>query len=233
MRTIRPLLGCFLALFLAGFAFVGSSGSASAADVYRYWIYFQVQDGEFVSSEKGFGDTVPADGSIEAYRYAAPAAYPSTNLPRADLDEVTFDEVCDDTDPADGKKRVAVLIDYGVEADSDGAEVPDPEAACALVDEEATGAQTLAAVADVRQKKSSFGPLLCAVDGYPAVGCADVKADAATPPDADPAAFSIVGADEDSADDEDDDNLPWLLGAGAVVVLLGAGGVLMARRNKA
>ena len=68
MRTIRPLLGCFLALFLAGFAVVGSSGSASAADVYRYWIYFQVQDGEFVSSEKGFGDTVPADGSIEAYR---------------------------------------------------------------------------------------------------------------------------------------------------------------------
>jgi len=234
MRSIRTLLATFLALFLAGLTLVSTSGSAAAADVYRYWIYFQVQDGTYVSSDKGFGDTVPADGSIEAYRYAAPAAYPSTNLPRADLAEVTFDKVCADTDEAAGKKRVAVIIDFGVEADADGAEVPDPEAACALVDEKATGAQTLAAVADVRQKKSSFGPLLCAVDGYPAVGCADVKADAATPADGAPVAFDIEDdADDDEDEDEDDSNLPLLLGAGAVVVLLGAGGVLLARRNRA
>jgi hypothetical protein len=232
MRSIRTLLATFLALFLAGITLVGTSGSASAADVYRYWIYFQVKDGQYVSSDKGFGDTVPADGSIEAYRYAAPAAYPSTNLPRADLAEVTFDKVCADTDAAAGKKRVAVIIDYGVEADSDGAEVPEPEAACALVDEKATGAQTLAAVDDVRQKKSSFGPLLCAIDGYPATGCADVKADAATPADGAPLDFDLDSEKADS-DDDDDSNLPLLLGAGAVVVLLGAGGVLVARRNKA
>ena len=232
MRSIRTLLTTFLVLFLAGFTLVGTSSSASAADVYRYWVYFQVQDGEYVSSDKGFGDTVPADSSIEAYRYAAPAAYPSTNLPRADLADVTFDKVCADTEAADGKKRVAVIIDYGVEADSDGAEVPEPEAACALVDEKATGAQTLASVEDVRQNKSSFGPLLCAIDGYPAVGCADVKADAATPADGAPLDFDL-DADKADSDDEDDSNLPLLLGAGAVVVLLGAGGVLLARRNKA
>jgi LPXTG-motif cell wall-anchored protein len=100
------------------------------------------------------------------------------------------------------------------------------------VDEEATGAQTLAAVDDVRQKKSSFGPLLCAIDGYPATGCADVKTSAATPADGAPLTFDL---DSDEADDEDEDdsNLPLLLGAGGVVVLLGAGGVLLARRNKA
>jgi LPXTG-motif cell wall-anchored protein len=231
MRSIRTLLTVFITLFLAGFTIVGTSGSASAEDVYRYWVYFQVKDGKFVSSDEGFGKAVPADGSIEAYRYAAPSAYPSPNLPRADLGVVTFDEVCGDTDAADGKKRVAVLIDYGVEADSDGADVPDPDAGCALVDEKATGAQTLATIADVRQKKSSFGPLLCGIDGYPATGCADVKAAAATPADDEPVDFAL-GSDKAESDDDDDSNMPMLLGIGAVVVLLGAGGVVLSRRNK-
>jgi hypothetical protein len=231
MRSIRTLLALFITLFLAGFTVIAGSGSASAADVYRYWVYFQVEDGKYVSSDEGFGTTVPADGSIVAYRYAAPAEYPSTNLPRADLGEVTFDKVCADTDAVDGKKRVAVIIDYGVEADAEGADVPDPEAACALVDEKATGAQTLASVDDVRQKKSSFGPLLCAIDGYPATGCADVKADAATPADGDPVDFVLTSVKADS-DDDDDSNVPLLLGVGAVVVLLGAGGVMLSRRNK-
>ena len=106
---------------------------------------------QYVLADKGVGAATPKDGSIEAYRYAA-ADFKKPNLPRIDLNVVDFDAVCAETPAVDGEKRVAVLIDFGVEADSEGQEIPEPKAACAQAATEATGLQVLQSVIDVRTK---------------------------------------------------------------------------------
>ncbi|WP_109508714.1 SCO2322 family protein [Nocardioides speluncae] len=220
---------------------VATSPAEARADIYRYWTYFQVTDGEFVTSTKGVGATVPADGSIEAYRFAAPADFTKPNLPRADLGELTFDTICEHVDAADGKKRVAVIIDYGVPEDAEGgAEPPAPTAACAQADEKATGLQVLSAVAKTRAEEG----LLCAIEGYPAAGCS-VLVEQATPADpADPVEFELAGhegdhhedggASTDASAEESDEgsNVPLLAAIGAVVLAIIVGGVLLSRRNK-
>lgn len=239
MRPTPRTASVLLAALLAPVLLIGTGSSAQAADIYRYWTYFTVADGEFVASMEGPGSTVPTDGGTEAYRYAAPEDYTKPNLPRADLSEVTFETVCAETEAAEGEKRVAVLVDYGVEADqAEGDELPAPEAACAVVPEDATGLQTLqAAVPDLRTKKSSFGPMLCAINGYPTEGCADVVAESGTPADGEPVEFAVAGA-EDSADagaetpEGDTGNGPLLVGLAVVVAALAAGGVLLSRRNR-
>lgn len=234
MRTLtRPVAALLLAL-LGSLTLVAP---AQAADVYRYWAYFAVQDGQFVAQQTGPAGATPEDGAIEAYRFAAPADYENPNLPRADLSEVTFDAVCGASEAAEGEKRVAVLVDYGVEADSDGAEVPEPEAACAVVPADANGLQVLEAAAEqVRTEKSSFGPMLCGINGYPATGCADEKVDEGTPADAAPVDFVLPGdaadsASADAAAEEDGGNAGLIAGVAAVVAVLVGGGLLLRRRN--
>jgi len=236
MRSIRTVLATSLALFLAGFTLIGTATPASAADdPARFWMYYSVVDDEFTAYlDKGVGATKPADGSVEAFRYGTSTDFPPHIAPRADVAEVSFEEVCGQVDAKDGQKRVAVVIDFGVEQDAaEGDEPPAPYAACAQVATNATGLQVLDAVAEVRSENSDFGPSLCAIDGYPASGPCFGSGPEASPADGEPVTFAIEGVDKESDDDEDDSNLPLLLGAGAVVVLLGAGGVLLARRNKA
>jgi hypothetical protein len=102
---------------------------------------------------------------------------------------------------------------------------------------DATGLQVLDAVADVRTEQSSFGPSLCGIDGYPAQGCFGT-AEAASPADAEPVEFAVrsaAGAGEAGeavAEDEDDANLPILLGVGALVAAIVGGGLLLGRRNR-
>jgi hypothetical protein len=226
--TVRLLLS----LFIAGVALVGTSGSASAEDNFQYWGYYQVKDGSFTYATKGAGATNPAEGSIEGHRWSA-TPQGKMNVPRADLTKVTFDAVCGDSEAADGEKRIAVIVDFGVEADALGDdETPAPFAECAVVPEAATGLQALQAVAEVRTENSSFGPSLCGIDGYPSTSCADESTATASPAD-EIVDVAIRGeGDESSSDDDDDSNLPLLIGAGVVVVLLGAGGVALSRRNK-
>lgn len=210
-------------------------------DIYRYWTYFQVTDGKFVTSAVGVGKAVPADGSVEAYRYAAPADFNKPNLPRADLGELTFASICEHVEAADGKKRVAVIIDFGVAEDAeDAGEPPAPTAACAQVAEKATGVQVLSAVTKTRVEKG----MLCAIEGYPASGCSEL-AKQATPADgADPVDFELLGHDGDHHEDggsatdasseesDEGSNVPLLVAIGVVVLAIIVGGVVLSRRNK-
>lgn len=237
MHIVRRLTVASLSLFLAGFAMVGTSGTAHAEDAFQYWSYWQLTDkGTFDYAPKGAADTKPADGSVEGHRWSA-TPMGSTNVPRADLDEVNFDTICADSDAADGEKRVAVIVDFGLEADAIGGdETPEPFAACAVVPVDASGLQVLDAVADVRTKQTSGGTLLCGIDGYPSTSCADHTTPDATPED-ETVDVAIRGAADteassDSAADDDDSNLPLLVTAGVVVLALAAGGVVLARRGR-
>ncbi|NYG55653.1 SCO2322 family protein [Nocardioides perillae] len=250
-RTARPLRRVTAAVATAAVAALvavtGSLAPAQAdgeAQIYRYWGYFHVEGGEYVTSEVGLADFVPEDGAVEALRYAAPADFTAPNLPRADLETVTFDAVCAEETAAEGEKRVAVVLDYGVEADSEGAVVPEPSAACAVVPESANALQAVSAVAETR---TDDGGLLCAVGGYPASGCGGVV-DTATPADGEETVdFAIAGLDQgdalpteefpgdqslESADEAPSDAWLYLL-LPAVVLTLVIGGIVLARRRTA
>jgi hypothetical protein len=232
-------------LFAVAGGLVAASPAHAEGDIYRYWTYFQVTNGKFVTSAKGPGEAVPADGSVEAYRYAAPADFAKPNLPRADLEELTFDTICEHVEAEDGKKRVAVIIDYGVAEDADGAaEPPAPTAACAQADEKATGLQVLTEVAKTRAEKG----LLCAIEGYPAKDCSTLVK-TATPADGpDPIEFELAGhegddhedggaatdnsSDESDKSEDEGSNVPLLAAIGVVIVAIIAGGLVLSRRNK-
>jgi hypothetical protein len=242
-----------LAAVPAAFALAAPAHAGGAAEISRYWIYFHVRDGEYAASQEGLATAVPEDGALEALRYAAPADSEDPVLPRADLDVVTFDAVCGSEAPAEGQKRVAMVIDYGVEADAEGAEVPAPVAECAVVPEDATALQAVQAVAEVRTESSSFGPTLCAVDDYPASGCSEVVSEA-TPEEDGTVEFAIagleggddsaggpgddsapVGADEAASEDSDGESdygtLIWIGAIAVVAVILLLGGAEMRRRR--
>jgi hypothetical protein len=223
----RRILAILLTALAGSFVL---AAPAQATDYYRYWTFFTVENGEYVASDLGVGAVKPADGSTEAFRWAAPADYKNPNLPRVDLTTVTFDSVCGDTPAVDGQKRVVVVVDFGVEEDAEGATVPEPVAECSQVDEEATALQVLQRVAEVRSKTSSMGPLLCAIDGYPATGCADDVVQTATPADS---GFVTVASDQsDDSSQDDDNNVALYAGLAAIVAALAVGGFFVARRNR-
>lgn len=211
----------------------GAPTSEEPTDIYRYWGYFTAADGEYAYAQTGPADATPADGSVEAYRYAAPADPANPVVPRADLAEVDFDAVCGDEDAGDDEKRVAVILDYGVEADAEGAEVPAPEADCAVVADDASGMRVLEAVEDVRVESG----LVCAIGEYPATGCSEIV-DQGTPGQEETVEFAVDGTAGEAADSADGTNATddaggtgGLIAIGAVILALIVGALVMLRRR--
>lgn len=205
--------------------------SAAQAAAYRYWGYYQWDGSAWQFASKGPDQLKPADGSIEGWRFAV-ATPDSSRTPRV---KVTFDEVCGDTAAESGKKRVAVVIDYGRTADSaDGATPPDPVAECASVDTAASGLEVLGAVADVRADKG----LVCGLDGYPESGCggevknvsAAAKA-ADTPVELAPQDTGKAAAADEASDDDGVGTGTWI-GIGVVVAALAGLGTAAALRRR-
>jgi len=220
--AIALVLGLLLAVLLP-------AGAASAA-AYRYWGYYQLNGSTWEFAPTGPDQTTPADGGVEGWRFAV-GTEEVTRFPRA---TPTFDDVCEGTDAETGKKRVAVVIDYGREADTaDNAEPPPAEGRCAVVADEATGLEVLSAVADVRTGNG----LICGIDEFPATGCGDeVKTVSAEAEAADtPVTLELPEADKAAvASDDDDSNTGTYIGIGVVLLAaLGVGYAVSRRRSAA
>ncbi|MEO7235453.1 MAG: SCO2322 family protein, partial [Lapillicoccus sp.] len=128
---------------------------------------YQLTNNAWAFSQKGPAETTPSEGSVEGWRWAIDDGTGAT--PRTPRAVVSFATVCGQVPPADGKKRVAVVVDYGRAADGDPATTPpEPTADCAVVPTAATGAEVLASVTSVR---NDAGGLVCGIDDYPATGC--------------------------------------------------------------
>ncbi len=230
-------LWLIVGFLLATGVVVGSPGRAAAADAYRFWGYFQLTNGTWTFAQKGVDASVPADGSVEGYRYAL-GDMSTTRMPRA---TATFDTLCAGTPAQTGKKRVGVVIDFGRTADArEGGNPPAAKTGCAVVDPAATGITVLNAVAATRTEKG----LLCAIDSYPSGGaCSDTVAtvpDAAKAPDtaitlaapaspsqsAAPAATTNPTAPASS--ESGTSPLLWI----ALIVILAAAGTVAARRRR-
>lgn len=225
----RRTLGILFSLLVT--LVVATAGPASAADGYRYWNYFHAKDGSFAFATKGNASYVPADGAVEGYRYGTSTVQQGLE-PRADLSTLTFGKVCADTPASAGRKRVAVLIDYGTKSDAEGATPPAPRAACARVPAKANGAQVLDAVADVRLTKG----MLCGVDGYPASGCGSPVKNADVPAHEKAVAFALPHSaatkNVSASSEQGGSSTALLVGGVVVVVLLAGGGLALSRRRQ-
>lgn len=231
----RRMVGVAFSLVLAAIFVATATGTAQAADGYRYWNYFHVKGTSYVFAQVGASGYTPKNDAIEAYRYGTST---TTNglAPRADLTDYTIDKICAGLEPDAGKKRVGVLLDYGTTSDAASGETPPaPRAACAVVAKDANGQQVLEAVADVR-----FDKLTCGIDGYPVKSCSVTVKSPAKQPAQKNVTFAVpetaaAGAHSQPTKARSDDNSNLtapLVGAGVVLVLLVGGGIVLTRRNK-
>ena len=237
-RALRTLLALVVPVLAATGLVLTTSVPAHAEDGYRYWNYAHLQGQEWTFADTGPGDFTPEDGAVEGWRYGTSTVSQGI-FPRADLSEVSFDTVCADAEAADGEKRVAVLVDFGTEADAEGADVPEPIAECAVVPTDANGSQVLESVVDVRQADG----MTCALDGYPANGCGDPVKNAEVSADEEPVSFTLPASadtepaaaesDDTAAAEADESGFPWTLVAVLVVAaVLAALAIPMYRRKQ-
>ncbi|MFE7593220.1 SCO2322 family protein, partial [Kitasatospora sp. NPDC057512] len=188
---LLPLLGAVLLL--------ASAAPAQAAG-YRYWSFWRgAEGGSWTYQQQGPSVAVPPDGAVDGWRFAlSPDGGQDAAKPRT---AGSFADICADTPAQEGRKRVAVVLDFGTAEDagsaagssasgsatagssagssastssasgSSAASVPEQRTACAAVAPRATSAEVLATVAPPLRYDTNG--LLCAIAGYPKAGCGD------------------------------------------------------------
>ncbi|MFF2348912.1 SCO2322 family protein [Kitasatospora sp. NPDC058115] len=200
-------------------------GAAQAqAAGYRYWSFWRWSDGGWAYQQQGPAVHVPADGAVDGWRFAvSPDGGQDAARPGTPGD---FAAVCAGTPAEAGRKRVAVVLDFGAAADAPGGESPPaPRTACAVVAPRASSAEVLATVAPPLRYDTNG--LLCAIAGYPRGGCADQLGAAGAPQEGERPAQGASAARTSPSG-------PVLgVGAGlALVVALGAGAAWQAHRRR-
>lgn len=159
------------------------------ATSYRFWSYWS-GGSDWTFASQG-ASRRPTDGAVEGWRFAISEASSSSTPPRH---SPGFAQLCGDTDPVDGNKRVGLVIDAGTDADApDGESPPALVATCVVVPTDANGYDVLAAAG---MQLRTDGGLICGINGYPATECGVPVADPVETDDNEP--------DKNSQDTTDD-----------------------------
>ncbi|MDQ0748096.1 hypothetical protein QF034_002327 [Streptomyces africanus] len=200
-------------LLLASLVLCAGAGQAQAAG-YRYWSFWDRDGGRWVYATQGPSTARPSDGDVQGFRFAVSEDSGDAARPRGQAD---FKTICAKTPARDGRKRVALLLDFGTKADAPSGETPPaPRTACAQVSPDATTAEALATVAKPLRYDTSA--LLCAISGYPEKGCGEQMSKRQKP------------TAEKKTTSEDGPSLGLVAGI-AVVVALGGAAVWQVRRR--
>ncbi|MGE7390487.1 SCO2322 family protein [Streptomyces sp. NPDC004126] len=228
LTGVLAVLGLLLTLFAA---------SPALAAGYRYWSFWDGAGGRWAYATQGPSTARPADGATLGFRFSVSKdAAAEAAQPRAAAD---FEAVCGGTAPAEGKKRVALVIDFGVPEDAPAGETPPqggPRTACAQLAPAATAAEALAEVA--KPLRYNGAALLCGISGYPKTGCGEPIEDADQPKPSAPAAASAsasasASADSGSGSDSSGSGPSAGLFLGiAAVLALGSAAVWQSRRRR-
>ncbi|MCX4701156.1 SCO2322 family protein [Streptomyces sp. NBC_01373] len=201
-------------LFLAAFLFSGNAGQAQAAG-YRYWSFWERDGNQWTYATQGPSTARPSDGDVQGFRFAVSEDSGDATKPRGTAD---FATICANTPAQDGRKRIALVIDFGTTTDAPSGETPPPaRTACVPTTPDATTAEALAAVA--KPLRYSTNALLCAIAGYPEAGCGE----------------QVEGKQPTAApkkNTEDRGPSLGLLAGTAAVAALGAAAVWQARRRR-
>jgi hypothetical protein len=203
-------------LLLAALALWASAAQAEAVG-YRYWSFWERDGHRWTYATQGPSTARPVDGDVQGFRFAVSEDSADATRPRGTAD---FDTICAGTPAAKGKKRVALVIDFGTPTDAPSGETPPARrTACARVSGDATTAEALAAVA--KPLRYDTNALLCAISGYPGKGCGEQVSAQKKP---------TTATGKATAPDHHGPSVGLLAGVG-VVVLLGAAAVWQARRR--
>ena len=147
-------------------------GPAPQADAtaYRYWTYWLGGSGPWTFSSRG-ADRVPADGTVDGWRFAVSEEAGSSSTPRVSS---SFHGICGDTDPVAGSKRIGLVIDFGTAADAPPGDTPPGGvvARCIVVPSNANSYEVLVAATSIRVEDG----MVCGVGGYPSSGCGEAVA---------------------------------------------------------
>mgnify|MGYP001807095404 CR=1 FL=1 len=226
------LLTGTVTLAVAVLVAVGMAGSAQAA-AYRYWTYWQGGSGTWAFASAGPASTIPADGSVEGWRFAVTTSIGSAS--DAPATTASFEDICAGTPAQPDRKRVALVIDPGPQDIApEGQQPPAATTVCIVAEPDATGYQVLRSAATVR----TDGGLICAIDDYPAGECAPVvdlpavAAAAATPASTAPASASpdpATAMDPGATETSGAGGAPWL--TAAVMVLVAVAAMVVWRRR--
>ncbi|MEZ0068288.1 hypothetical protein ABIA32_004312 [Streptacidiphilus sp. MAP12-20] len=181
------------------------AGPASAT-AYRYWSFWSWSGSAWTYQQQGPNTNVPADGSVDGWRFGVSVDSAHAVQPRS-TGAPSFAELCAKAPPVSGKKRVAVVIDYGTDAGA-----PAERGGCAVLATDASSAQLLAQL--VPPLRYDSNGILCAISGYPAQGCGEAVADNGSAPAA--AAPRPTGGGSSTP------VLGWTAGAALVAALGGA-----------
>ncbi|MBT2458414.1 SCO2322 family protein [Streptomyces sp. ISL-86] len=208
-----------------------TTASPALAAGYRYWSFWDGAGGQWKYATQGPSTARPADGAVQGFRFAVSKdTAAEAAQPRAAAD---FEAVCSATAPAAGKKRVALVIDFGIPADSPSGEAPPqsaPRTACAQLPPDGTAAEALAAVAKPLRYNSAA--LLCAVSAYPKQGCGEpiaepdptqsAPSEASTSASASTLASTPASASEPDSEPDSGPSVGLLAGIAAVAALAAA-----------
>jgi hypothetical protein len=216
-------------------ASLAASVSPAQAAAYRYWTYWQGSSSGWAFATAGPASTVPADGSVEGWRFAVTTqAGQSGDEPGV---APSFADICSQAAPQDGRKRVALVVDPGPTTIAPEGQTPPPMlATCIVAASDATGYQILRAAATVRTDNG----LVCGVADYPTGECAPIVDDTfvsptpsaapstATAAESSPTATAMAPAATPPADGA---STPWATIGVVALLLLGA--VVFSRRRGA
>ncbi|MFF5492678.1 SCO2322 family protein [Streptomyces aquilus] len=157
------------ALLLTALCLLPLSTQAAHATGYRYWSFWDRTGTAWTYATQGPATAVPSDGGVQGFRFAVSEDSADATKPRG---TAAFAKICAHTPAEDGKKRVALVIDFGTPTDAPSGETPPAlRTRCAVVPEDATTAEALASVA--KPLRYDTNALLCAIAGYPEAGCGE------------------------------------------------------------
>ncbi|MCO6005661.1 SCO2322 family protein [Actinoallomurus purpureus] len=187
------------------------------ADAVAFWGYWQAKGDTWAFATTGPAQAHPKDGAVEGWRFAKSSG--TTGTPPRDKPD--FAAICGSASAPAGKKRVALVVDYGDAADAPKDQRP-PSAgrSCAIVPESATGTDVLA-TAGVKVQTDKSG-LICAIDAFGPCGAPGRITLTAT---ASPAAAGKKDKDSGTP-------VGLYAGIGLVVLIAAGGGVLALRRSR-
>lgn len=221
-RRIRALATLLLVTVLLPVAGVGQAHATG----YRYWSFWNRVGDRWTYATQGPSMARPADGDVQGFRFAVSQDSQDSAEPRGVAGTADFATICAGTPARHGDKRIALVLDFGTQADAPAGETPPtPRTACARVPADATTAEALASAA--RPLRYDTNALLCAISGYPRKGCGEqVSAGGGTPRPADT-------SHRPAASDTDDGgpSVGLIAGGGLVVVVAGAA-LWQARRRR-
>ena len=168
-RIIRTMVTYGLIAAISFSLGMAVSAPAHAESQFRYWSFWQSEGTQWSLANVGVGSMPVSQGAVQGWRFITSGVAAGAELaPRI---QPNFAQLCSDSiDPQPGYVTMAIVIDYGTEADyDDGTVPPSPRFECVTITSDSTSAMALAQMSIIREDAG----FICGLDKLPVAGCGE------------------------------------------------------------